>query len=449
MLYSRAISLFLVSFTTLLFSAEVKAAREAAFADTGASIGGSAAVSDAMAVEPKSEIDTGESVVNIARRTTIFFVNKSNAPVEVISVTTSDDGNVKSSVISDDCSSQQKIGGGSRCSVVVETTPSNAGPWTTEVLLTHKGAGRIARAKLTGKASGQFSAEKKEAGFALSTKDIKPIDFGEVEINSARVVRTALMVNDSPETITLLSIDVIAAENGLERLDQGCVIDLELKPGESCPVTLVWKPAQKGIISTDLIIRHSGRLGFAVIPIRGNAKEPKDTTLSEIKSAKSQTGESGKAEGKSARQPTAAEEVEKILADKIPPLSLDHIAGAFPPGISSIAHATQSGEFRLIGTVGNRAILLKPDGKTVVAGLNEDISYGDGKTAKLVNVMPKTAEIFVDGKKKTLQLSAATELINKAVSSASPSPSGASLPAKQQQDVKATLQGITGSAGKP
>ena len=54
------------------------------------------------------------------------------------------------------------------------------------------------------------------------------------------------MVNDSPTPITLYSIDVIEAANGLQRLDQGCAVDMELEPGESCPVTLLWSPSENG-----------------------------------------------------------------------------------------------------------------------------------------------------------------------------------------------------------
>jgi hypothetical protein len=389
-------------------------ARDAAFADPGSTSMGNAVAEDAVVVEPKGDISTGESVVNIARRATVYFTNKTNSAVEVLNVTTNDDGNVKSNIVSDDCSSEHRIGPGSRCSVVIETVPSNAGGWTTEVLLTHKGAGRIARVKVTGKASGQFSTEKRDTGFALSTKEIKPIDFSKVEVNTAKVVRTALMINDSPETITLLSIDVIAAENGLERLDQGCVIDMELAPGESCPVTLVWKPSAKGLISTDLIIRHSGRLGFAVIPIRGEAADPTGTATA-AKDTKAQGKDNGNSGG--GKTPTAAEEIEKAAANKIPPLTSDLFP--LPATSAAVTAVVPSGQFRLIGTVGNRAVLLKPDGTTTVVGLDETIAYGEGKVAKITNISAKSAEIFMEGKKKQLILSAASELTNRAAADSS------------------------------
>ena len=246
-------------------------ARDAAFIDPGLSAAG--ANDGAIKVEPKDTIDVGETVLNVAKRTTLFFVNQTNQPVMVEKFAVNGDGNVTTEVTADDCSKQTSIGPLSRCSVEISVTPTSAGPWGVDALMTHNGAGRIAQAKLTGKTTGSTAAnEKKETGLALSTKEVSPVNFGDVEVGSGKAVRSALMVNDSTEPITILSIDVIEADNGLQRLEQGCAVDMELKPGESCPVTLVWTPNDPGQISTDLIIRHSGRLGFAVIPIRGNAK---------------------------------------------------------------------------------------------------------------------------------------------------------------------------------
>lgn len=387
--------------------AALAAGRDAAFMDPNLSTGGNRnASSDAVTVEPKSDIDTGESVINIARRVTLFFVNQTSVPVDVASVITSSDGNVKSELVADDCTKQGKIDPSSRCSVTVEITSSSSGPWTAEVQMTHSGAGRIARAKLSGKTSGQ-SGEKKDNGLALNTKDIKPVDFGEVSADGGMAVRSALMLNDSPEPITVLSIDVIAAENGLERLDQGCVPDEELRPGESCPVTMVWKPKGRGQISTDLIIRHTGRTGFTVIPLRGNAKG-EDSGGKGGKNAEASSG--GKASVKTA-SPLAGE-VEKMVSN-LPPLPESYLPSDVtepPPAKKTEGEAS----FHLIGTVGNRAVILKPDGTTAVVDIGEDIAYGDGLIAKITNVMPKGAEIFIAGKKKQLILEASAALTAKA-----------------------------------
>lgn len=377
-------------------------ARDAAFLEPSAS--GAGANDEAVKVEPKGDIDTGESILNVARRTTIFFVNQTNQPVQVEKVAANSDGNVVAEIANNDCIKQATIPAQSRCSVEVSVTPSTPGTWSVDILMTHSGAGRIARSKLTGKTLGTTATtERKDTGLALSTKDISPVSFGDVEVG-AKAVRSALMVNDSPETITLYAIDVIEAENGLQRLEQGCAIDMELKPGESCPVTLVWTPVNGGQVSTDLIIRHSGRLGFAVIPIRGNAKG--------LVLASSSSKDSGKGappfmmdNPKSVPPPPTAQDLERATAERIPSVSANALAAAVPMGA-----------LRLIGTVGTRAVLLKPDGTTAVVSVGEEFDAGERK-CKLLSLTAKSASLTMDGKKKELILGAAPELTSHATQS--------------------------------
>jgi hypothetical protein len=377
-------------------------ARDAAFIDPGAG-NNSGAGDDAIKVEPKNDIDIGESVLNVPRRTTLFFVNQTSVPIQVEKSTVNGDGNVTVEITNDDCAKQGTLLAQSRCSIEVSVTPTSPGVWSVEVLMTHSGAGRIARAKVSGKTSGATSAERKDTGLALSAKDNKPVEFGDVDAAGGKAVRSALMINDSPDPITIYSIDVIEADNGLTRLDQGCAVDMELKPGESCPVTLVWTPIMGGQISTDLIIRHSGRLGFAVIPIRGSAKgavlskdEKGDTKASSKDSAKNSS---------SLPVPPTADDLARVSAGKIAAVPLAALGGE--QGSSG-----GSGSFRLIGTVGNRVVLLKPDGTTVIADVGDDIDV-DTKKAKVLAVGAKSADIMYQGKKKTLLLGAAPELIGR------------------------------------
>src|ERR1700749_1225138 len=79
------------------------AAREAAFMEPST---GGAAGDDAVKVEPKNEIDIGETNVNMARRVTIFFSNATNVPVQVVKVNANSDANVLAEVTNDDCSKQ-------------------------------------------------------------------------------------------------------------------------------------------------------------------------------------------------------------------------------------------------------------------------------------------------------------------------------------------------------
>ena len=390
---------FVFGFSLLLVISPAQA-RDAAFLDPGT---GGASSDDAIRVEPKNDIDIGESILNVARRVDLFFVNQSGQPVKVEKIAVNGDGNVATEIAGDDCSKQVTIPPGSRCNVEVSITPSSPGAWSAEVLMTHDGTGRIARARFSGKTSGTVSGEKKDMGLALSTKEINPVNFGDVDISGGKIVRSALMVNDSAEPITLYSIDVIEASNGLQRLDQGCAVDMELKPGESCPVTLVWTPKEPGQVSTDLIIRHSGRLGFAVIPIRGAAKG-----IASDRNRSANTESVSKSN--SIPAPPSAQDLEKAANGKILPVSAAALASA-----ASGAGAIE-GKLTLIGTVGNRAVFLKPDGRTAIANVGDEIDLGEKRAAKILQVASHSADVLMDGKKKTLFIETSPELVARASS---------------------------------
>ncbi|MBV8061939.1 MAG: hypothetical protein JO126_06775 [Alphaproteobacteria bacterium] len=393
-------------------------ARDAAFLDPGASTlnGGN---DNAIRVEPKSDIDIGETVPNVARRSTIFLVNQTNVPVQIQKIAVNSDSNVKAEITSDDCSKLGTLASLSRCDIEFALTPdTSGGPWSVEVLITHNGAGRITRIHFNGKTTGNGGQDKKEMGLAVSAKEVKPVDFGDVTVGEGKVVRSTLMVNDSPDPITLYSIDVIEADNGLTRLDQGCAVDMELKPGESCPVTMLWAPGANGQISTDLIIRHSGRVGFAVIPLRGKAHGGPENTGQD-------TGRNGKYSSRSSggstsiAPPPSAQELSKANLN-FPTVSASALGGGVSdthkaPVRTAPSPDDVSNDIHLIGTVGDRAVIVKPDGSTAVARVGDTVAMDDIK-AKVVTITPKTLTLSMNGKSFDFQLEASHDLIERAKS---------------------------------
>jgi hypothetical protein len=421
--------------------AQPVAARDAAFMDPS----GSGNSDDAVRVDPKGDIDTGETTLGVAKRITLFFVNQTGLPIQVEKLAVNSDGNVAAEASNDDCSKQATIAAQSRCSVEISVTPTSPGAWSVDVLMTHNGAGRIARAKLSGKTGGEATEEKKENGLSLIGRESAPINFGEVSADGGKAVRSALMVNDSTDKITIYSIDVVEADNGHKRLDQGCAVDMELKPGESCPVTLLWAPVESGQVSTDLIIRHSGRLGFSVIPIRGTTKGGtfRSDRVSQISS--------------SDIAPTKI----SSTADVVPPPPVPSDIGKGVEKVTSSALAAPAGEgLRLIGTVGSRGIFLVPDGSTSIAGAGDVIDVGNGRGVTVTAVTAKSADILAGDKKKTLRLEPSPELIAKAAAARAkdtppPAPSMASMDLMKSgassggtgATAPTNSGGITGTAG--
>jgi hypothetical protein len=378
-------------------------ARDAAFLDPGAQGGGD----EAVKVDPKAEIDIGDTPLNVAKRVSVFFVNETNIPVKIEKIVVNGDSNVTAEASANDCMKQGTIDPLSRCSIEISVTPTSPGTWSVDVLMTHNGAGRLTRARLTGKTAGATTTENKSTGLAVSGKDVKPIDFGDVTVGDGKTVRSTLMINDSPEPITIYAIDVIEANNGLQKLDQGCAVDMELAPGASCPVTLLWVPAANGPISTDLIIRHSGKLGFAVIPIRGSAKGGDGTGGTGISSASGKTGDGKK--GDIIPLPPSAQDLEKAMAGKISPVSGAALGGN-PGGGGGEAG---DGSLHLIGTVGESALFLKGNGETAIVPMGGTFDSGS-HAIKLVAVNARSADVVVEGKRRSYALEAASSLVAKA-----------------------------------
>lgn len=368
-------------------------ARDAAFIEPGANSGKGSTGGDALIADPKA-FDAGESTVGITRRVSLFFVNTSGMPLQITEMTTTGDGNVTLQTENSDCKTTGKIAPYSRCTVALTITPTSAGNWSVEILAMHDGAGRIARATVNGKAGMDAKSATRAEGLNLSSRDMKPLDFGDVEVGGAPAVRTALMVNDSPESITIKAIDLIAVDQGLERLLTGCTVDQVLAPDASCPITLKWSPTAAGNIATDLIMRHTGKIGFTVIPIRGRG-----------------TGGSGLASlaapvshntGKTPSPPTAAEVAS--VAGNLPPL--DPVSTYATPAPKQKKAASPDQKVYLIGVVGQRGIL-QYDGitKMLEPGAEADIA---GITVKLSALAEREARIIVDGQPRTVKLAASS-----------------------------------------
>jgi hypothetical protein len=388
-------------------------ARDAAFLNPGVS-SGSGVGEEAVKIDPKADIDIGETAMNVAKRATVFFVNQTSVPVKIERIDIRGDSLVMADEAANDCTKQGSIAPLSRCSVEVSVTPTGSGTWSVDVLMTHNGAGRITRARLIGRTSGSSSNEGKSTGLAISSKESKPIDFGAVDVSGGKVVRSTLMINDSADPITIYAIDVIEPDNGLQKLKQGCAVDMELAPGASCPVTLMWEPKDESPVSTDLIVRHSGKLGFAVVPVRG-------TTKGRGTGANDDARGEGRLPRGSVPLPLSAHDLEKEVKGRLAPVSDTSLGGGSMSGGGGDDKRSDDkrgdGKLYLIGTIGDRALFLLPNGETTAIPAGEIIEMKGGNV-KLVAVNAHSADVMIGDKKKTLPLESAASLVSVAVEEA-------------------------------
>jgi hypothetical protein len=371
-------------------------AREASFVEPSkSSVDGKAKHDDVVYVQPDSPLDVGETIVGVTKRVTLFFNNSSPRAVKVSNMTVTADGNVRAELVDNDCTTLTTIPAGERCSVGVSVTPNSPGPWTTEVLMVHDAPGRVSQAAVMGTTAGEVGNSGQQPGLSLlgSTKD-QLIDFGQVEVGVGRAVRTILLINDSPNPLKIATLDLVAADRGLTLLEEGgCTKDLEIAAGSSCPVTVMWQPLGRGDVSTDLIIRHSGPVGFAVIPVRGQA-----------------SGGTGGSGGGFASTGSNAPSSGNISDGKATAAAASLPTGGSVPSISAaalFAKAAGAGaagsKLVLRGTVGQRAILADSGGAVVVAGIGESV-MAEGVNHKVVSVTGSKVVLDVEGTKIELSI---------------------------------------------
>ncbi|MBI3419573.1 MAG: hypothetical protein HY053_05530 [Proteobacteria bacterium] len=403
--------------------------RNAAFLDPASSGGGGKgdskmSLANTVVADPP-QLDAGETLVNVARRVTVFFYNGFRAPVALKGLMVNADGNVRSKVLSDDCHTIRTLPNQDRCSIVMEIVPSSPGPWSVELLLNHSGQGRIARAEIIGSTLGK--TDEKAEGLAVSKKIATPLDFGTVAVREESVARTMLIENDSTEPLKIEAIDLITHDQaGLRLRPQGCKQGDQLKPGESCPITVMWEPMQRGNIATDLIVHHSGSLGFVVVPIRGIASSG-EGKKGDDKNVGSNKGND------SALLPQRGDETHVILPAMMAPPPIEQIAQSLPAINSKAVKAPapqREGEqpqqqqqqqlelptVALIGTVGGRAILGGPDDQTYMMGLGETISI-EGIPVSLMQLDSARAVVNISGVRKELYLRQAPTILKKKESS--------------------------------
>lgn len=445
-------------------------------------------------VADPATIDAGETLVNVARRITVFFYNGFRGPVQIQELTLNADGNVRSKVMSDDCKTLKNLPVSDRCSIAIEITPSSPGPWSVELLLNHSGQGRIARAEVTGTTLGK--ADEKSEGLAISKKIAAPLDFGEVKVMVERAARTMLIENDSTEPLLISKIDLIADTDDLQLRDVGCKEGDELKPGESCPVTVMWAPQESGNVATDLLINHSGNLGFVVVPIRGKASSgdenvvaeggkngaPRKNTAQKQSRNASSNARGNKQQNEQETSRPSQQQLDSLPVQKadLPPQKLpetplpqdiakeltpikstsvlpqkkkkttkqEETANAETPEEASAEEAEEDivlPIMTLIGTIGSKAILGDEDGQSHVVSLGDKINIA-GIDVELVQLESSRAVISMKGRREELRLRTAPSIMRTKTTEESGSDVGASAGGERSSSKKSSRKSSSSSS---
>ena len=163
---------------------------------------------------------------------------------------------------------------GEACVASVTWEPKQRGPSTGTMIVRHNGATSISTIELTGEYEPE-SSEMAEVfpqaipGKGLLVSSQEQVDFGSGVSQSSSITVSLVNAGDAP--LTLSSIRMTNAENGVRTEQSGCYSGEVLAPLEACPLTLTWEPVRAGSIVDDIRISHTGARGILVLPLRGDA----------------------------------------------------------------------------------------------------------------------------------------------------------------------------------
>jgi hypothetical protein len=120
------------------------------------------------------------------------------------------------------------------------------------------------------------------------------------------------------------------------------------------------------------------------------------------------------------------------MAGHVAPIDASSLGNTSPSPVTS-GKSGGDGASHVIGTIGNRALILKASGDTAIVPTGDTFDY-NGKTAKLVAVNAHSINVSIDGKIRTMPLEAVSSLVDQA--------------AKQSADDMASQQKSSSVGGK-
>jgi hypothetical protein len=163
---------------------------------------------------------------------------------------------------------------GESCVATVTWTPAVKGISQGLLTVMHSGKSAVTKVDIKGNYTPAASASAPrypeavpDMGVLVSDRD--QIDFG-TGIKSISAI-TASLVNMGAADVTLKSLTLAGADNGLSLARSGCRAGTVLKPNEACPLTVNWVPSRSGAVVDNIQILHTGVRGVLILEIHGTA----------------------------------------------------------------------------------------------------------------------------------------------------------------------------------
>ncbi|MGZ3182954.1 MAG: choice-of-anchor D domain-containing protein [Telluria sp.] len=196
---------------------------------------------------------------------TATLSNQGGAPLAVSGVFAGGD-NGDDFTIDGTCLQVSELAPKASCTVVVTFAPTGVGPRTAAIYISHrKPTDRIG-------ASSELDVSGTGTGTPRPTVGLSSTDvgFGDVVLGAASFPFDLVVTNKGQATLTWSSITFGGADAGAFTSTGDCAAGRDLKPGDTCTLTLSIQPARLGSFVANLVLASNASNGSVTVPLTAN-----------------------------------------------------------------------------------------------------------------------------------------------------------------------------------
>jgi hypothetical protein len=231
-------------------------------------------VGEATVVLDTARLDLGRVQVGRSRTRQVTLTNVGNAPLAIEEILIDGrDASAFSLARATDCSVESRVRAGESCTIAVTFRPSEDGGHAAELAVLHDASGSPSGVELRGEGRGQA-----QLGLEPTT-----VAFGELDVGSTSGVQSVTVTNSGTATFVLAALELVgpaAAEFAIAD-SSTCSPDVELEPGGTCAVDLMFLPEEGGARTAALEVETRGGLAGRVDLAGTGLEEPPATTETE------------------------------------------------------------------------------------------------------------------------------------------------------------------------
>ena len=230
-------------------------------------------VGDPTVALDTNQLDLGTVLIGNSRTRPVMLTNTGNAPLQIEDILIDGPGAQFFRLgKATDCPTEGGVPAGGTCVIAVTFRPREGGRRTATLAIVHDAAGSPTGVELRGRGRG-------EAQLAVEPD---ALEFGELEVGDSSELQSVTVTNTGTARFVISSIGFAGPAAGeFVVTDTGtCGEELEVAPGNTCTIDVVFAPDTDGERSASLEIETRGGLG-ARVDLVGNGQAPPPATTGE------------------------------------------------------------------------------------------------------------------------------------------------------------------------